>query len=65
MTDEIVKPTPLRHHLLFIGMIVGLAAIIGVFFSRYPMECQIGYRLAITGQTQVCMRNDATSEAGK
>ena len=65
MTDEFVKPTPLRHHFLFIGLIVGLVTIIGVFFTHTPMECQIGYRLAITGHTQVCMRNDAPSEAAK
>lgn len=65
MTDEFVKPTPLRHHLLFVGLIVGLVTIIGVFFTRAPMQCQIGYHLATTGQTQLCMRDDAPSEASK
>ena len=59
MVDEDVKPTPLRHHLLFIGLIAGLVAVIGIFFNSAPMECQSGYRLATTGQTQVCMRSDA------
>ena len=37
LTAEIGKPTPLRHHLLFAGLVVGLVATIGLFFTRNPM----------------------------
>ena len=57
MTDEDVKPTPLRHHLLFSGLIIGLMAIIAIFFTRYPMTCQIGYTLTSGGGSTVCVRS--------
>lgn len=59
VTDERVKPTPLWHHLLYIGAILGMVALIGVFFTRVPMRCEIGYRLITTGQSQVCVKNGA------
>ena len=58
MTDERVKPTPLWHHLLYIGAIVAMVALIGVFFTAVPMRCEIGYRLIASGQSQVCVRSD-------
>ena len=57
MTDEGLKPVPLRHHLLFGGLIVGLITIVAVFFTRYPMNCQIGYTLASGGGSTVCVRS--------
>ncbi len=57
MSDEGLNSVPLRHHLLFAGLIVGLVTLIGVFFSRYPMDCQIGYALASGNGSTVCVRN--------
>ncbi len=64
MTDEDVRPTPLRHHLLFIGLIAGLVAGIGLFFGSAPMQCQIGERLVTTGHAQLCLRATPAGERG-
>ena len=56
MTDELVKSTPFRHHLLFTGLMIGLMAVIAIFFTRYPMDFPIGYKMTSAGQAQICIR---------
>ena len=57
MSHDGLKSIPLRHHLLFAGLIVGLVTLIGVFFTRYPMDCQIGYTLASGSGSTVCVKS--------
>ncbi|MGI3902676.1 MAG: hypothetical protein ACRYGP_20545 [Janthinobacterium lividum] len=57
MTDERVTPTPLWHHLVYLGAILGMVAFIGIFFTSVPMRCEVGYRLITAGQSRVCVRN--------
>ena len=60
MRDLDQKPTPLRHHLLFAGLIVGLVTVVAVSLTRFPMDCPNGYPLASGAGGMVCTRSDAT-----
>lgn len=55
MSDQ-HNPVTISHHLLFAGLIIGLVVLIAVFFTRFPMACQVGYTLATGTGSSVCVK---------